>query len=431
MKADRLRIEEVDVATRERLFEWGAHARVFVAPLVLLGAMTLLALDPAAWRTWVIIAAVVFGCGRLGFEVLRTRRLGIAHLRLSVLLSVPAVMLTLVVASLGGVDSPLVVMMPVLTVFLSVFFRPRAGVFFAAVGTVLVWCLALVASQEWVPTLTPAVFGGGPRGSVTDLLLVSRGTVLTIALWLAAFLGRSLSHAFQSAIQRSLDARDELLTGHVETTKRLATLVTEVAHELKNPLASVKGLSALLARAATGKERDRVTMLRGEVDRVQEILESLLNFSRPLVPLDVGPVALATVVEQCAALHDGVARERGVSIRLDVRPEVVVSADERKVRQIVFSLVQNALAVTGRGGAIDLVVGGHGGAGKVTVMVRGPGEVDAERAFETSVGSGENTHGLGLTLARLAARQHGGDVRLLSREGGGLVAEFSLPGPAR
>jgi two-component system, NtrC family, sensor histidine kinase HydH len=427
VKAERLSLEELEDAALESLFQRGLQLRLYLAPFIFLSAMSLLALDPAQWRLWAVGLAITFATVRLTIEGLRARRLGIHRTRLTVLLPVPATILVIVVTASGGIESPIFVMMPMVTVFLSLFLRPKFGFIFASVGSLLVLSLSVIEYQGWVSTFIPDAFGGGSRGAATDLLLFTRAGFLLIALWWGALLGWVIRLAFQSAITRALNARDELLQSHTETTKTLTTLVAEIAHELKNPLASVKGLAALVDRDATGKEKERLVVLRREVDRMQEILESFLNFSRPLVPLDVAPLALATVAEQCAALHEGIARERGVSIRLDVRPEVVVKADERKVKQIVINLVQNALDVTQPGGAIDVVVGTDAAGGKLSVMDRGPGVKDLERAFEPGVTTKEKGNGLGLTIARLAARQHGGEVRLAARDGGGTVAELTLP----
>jgi len=314
------------------------------------------------------------------------------------------------------------------TVFLSPFLRPKYGIVFALVGTVVALVLTVVAHREWVSTFVPLAFGGGARGSATDLLLYTRATVIVLALWWAALLGWVMRRAYRSAIQRAVDAHGQLLETQDESTKTLTTLAAEIAHELKNPLASVKGLAALVDRDVSGKTKERVDVLRREIDRMQEILESFLTFSRPLVPLDVAPVQLAEVAQQVAAIHEGMASERGASIRLDVKPEVVVKADVRKVKQVVINLVQNALDVTPSGGAVDVVVTSDGDGARLLVMDRGPGVLDAERAFEPGVTTKEKGSGLGLTVARLVARQHGGDVRLLPRDDGGTVAELTLAG---
>jgi signal transduction histidine kinase len=127
-------------------------------------------------------------------------------------------------------------------------------------------------------------------------------------------------------------------------------------------------------------------------------------------------------------MYEGLALERGVEVRLDAKPEVTVKADARKLKQVMINLVQNAIDVTASGGAVDVVVGPERGGAKISVMDRGPGVKDLEHVFEPGVTSKSDGNGLGLTIARLLARQHGGDVRLAARDGGGTVAELTLPG---
>jgi two-component system, NtrC family, sensor histidine kinase HydH len=73
----------------------------------------------------------------------------------------------------------------------------------------------------------------------------------------------------------------------------------------------------------------------------------------------------------------------------------------------------------------------HGEGATVSVMDRGPGALDLERVFEAGVTTKPHGSGLGLTISRLLARQHGGDVVLKARDGGGVIAELTLPGAVR
>lgn len=273
-------LEEVEAATLDALFQKGVQLRLYFAPFVFLAVMSLLAWDPASWRLWLVIAALTVASVRLAVEYRRAQREGFERTRLSALLPVPSMLLLLVVAATGGVDSPVFLMLPLATVFLCLFLRPASGFVFAGASGVLVWVLAVVAWNEWVPTLIPAAFGGGPRVPGPAALLFTRAAFHTLGLLWAALLGWVMRHALQSAIQRALHGRDEMLTDHDEATRTLNALVTEIAHELKNPLASVKGLAALVDRHVTGKEKERLTVLRREVDRMQGLLESFLNFSR-------------------------------------------------------------------------------------------------------------------------------------------------------
>ncbi|MFT3710635.1 MAG: HAMP domain-containing sensor histidine kinase [Archangium sp.] len=423
--AERLSLDALEEAALDRLFERGLALRLYMGPVIFLSIIVLLAWDATPWRRWILLSIVSIAVIRLAYEGVRALRQRPDRTRLASLLPIPATGLACVIACSGGVDSPIAVMAPIITVFLSMFLRPRVGVIVAVVFTVLLWSLAVVAHNEWVATLVPELFGGGPRVS-NDSMLFSRVVLLTLGVGWAALMGDVMRNAFRSATQRALDARDEVLKTHEESTRALTTMTAEIAHELKNPLASVKGLAALLAREAEGKNQERLTVLRREVDRMQEILESFLTFTRPMVPLQVDEVPLKELVEQVVALHEGMAHERGVELRVDAR-ELSVKADSRKLKQVMINLVQNALDVTPRDGAIDLVVRAEPNGAALLVMDRGLGVADSERLFEAGVTTKATGSGLGLTVSRLLARQHGGDVKLLPRDGGGTIAELVLP----
>jgi signal transduction histidine kinase len=231
--------------------------------------------------------------------------------------------------------------------------------------------------------------------------------------------------------QRIFDERDEQLRIYADQTRALTTLSSEIAHELKNPLASVKGLSALVARGLEGKPAERMDVLRGEVDRMQSILQEFLNYSRPLVPLSLQETDLGALARDTLVLHDGMARERDVDLRVDSDESALLQCDPRKIKQILINLVQNALDVAPRGSLVEVTIEADGDLGDLLLRLRdrGPG-LDPEvvdRLFEAGVTSKETGSGLGLTVARGLARQHGGGLDLSDHPDGGCVAELRLP----
>jgi signal transduction histidine kinase len=135
-----------------------------------------------------------------------------------------------------------------------------------------------------------------------------------------------------------------------------------------------------------------------------------------------------------AALHEGLARDRGAA--LEVRAGTVLArCDPRKVKQILINLVQNALDAAADGRAPEVEVLAEplpAGGARVRVLDRGRGLDPALGAALFSPGATTKPHGsgLGLPIARALARQHGGDLTLAPREGGGTVAELVLPGGA-
>jgi signal transduction histidine kinase len=427
MSAERLSVESLEDAALDNLFQQGLRLRLYVAPFIFLGAMLILVWERATWRLTVTLGALVFVATRAVYEFVRARRGGLQRGRLSALLHVPAVVLMTVVVSSGGVDSPVVVMMPLVAVFLTMFLHPKYGRGFAIFGVVLVLVLTVVQGRALVPDLLPAVFGGGARSSATDAMLYTRAAFICIGLFWAVAVGWVMRNGYRTAIQKALDAREDALRTREDTRRTLTTLVAEIAHELKNPLASVKGLAQLVDKDVDGRAKERLDVLRREVDRMQEILESFLTFTRPLVPLDVEPVDLVQLAEQVLALHEGIITERGLALRLNAKTGLSVKGDARKLKQVLINLVQNALDVTAEGGAVDVVVAPDGRGARISVMDRGPGVADVERAFVAGHTTKEKGSGLGLTVSRMVARQHGGDVTLAPRDGGGTIAALLLP----
>lgn len=406
-----------------------SRSRLFLVPPVLLLLVAALLDEGSGWRRWVLGGALAAIAGPAVWHVRRLRRVGLSRRGVATLVPLPITVLTVTVLVSGGIDSPLFMVFAVVCVFLAVFLELRLAVAVGGLAVSLVVGLSVLAAHGAPASMLPEAFGGGPGLTSNVMLLAFRAAVYGFAISWGVVVGTMLRGAYREAIEHALSARDEVLRLHADSARTLTTLSAEIAHELKNPLASVKGLSQLLARDATGKDQERLVVLRREVDRMQEILESFLTYSRPLLPLAAEEVVLGDVARHVLALHEGVARERQVTLALDEERPVSVRADARKLTQVLVNLVQNALDASVEGGAVELVVRPDGGGARVEVRDRGPGvpEGERERVFDAGVTTKATGHGLGLTVARAIARQHGGELALSGRVGGGAVAVLTLP----
>lgn len=429
-RAPPLGFEDIQHLELGRLFGVLTTFRLAVLPFVALLAAAVAVYDPTPWRIG-MLSAVVLGLGAVAvIEVVRLRRSGFTRTAIPLNLALMSAFQLTVVFATGALESPLLPAMLPLTVISSMAIgaRPALG-FLVGPQLAAVWLFAIGQVNGWFPEVNLPIFGGGVRGGHNDAHLWTSALVLTGAIGIATAGGVSLRRGFDAMLHRALTAREDELAARAEHARELTALSGEIAHELKNPLATIKGLAALLATDATGKSAERLAVLRGEVDRMQGTLEEFLNFSRPLVPLAQVPTDLSRLCAEVAALHEGIAGNRGVRVTLDEGDPVVVRCDPRKVRQVLINLLQNALEASPRGGEVTLAVAMDGPSARVEILDRGPGldPAIAAEAFSPGVTSRASGSGLGLTIARALARQHNGDVTLEPRAGGGCRALLTLP----
>jgi two-component system, NtrC family, sensor histidine kinase HydH len=412
-----------------RLFGRVARARLLALQPLLAVALWLAWVEPAPWRRIVVAATASVLLVFFVVEWLRWRRFGFTSRTVPRNVSVATLGVAIVVLATGGLASPFIYVTVPLGVISGVFASSPVSGLVALFQIATAWGFAVLGATRTLPDLDLAVFGGTPAEAAWYW---THATVLTLVHGFVLGAGRAVRWSFDRMVQRTAAAQDESLRAHAERAEELTALSAEIAHELKNPLASVKGLAGLLAQhLPEGKEAERLRVLRREVDRMQTVLDEFLNFSRPLVPLALGDTDVGALCREVAALHEGMARERGVEIavRADAPP---VRCDPRKTKQVLINLVQNALDAAPAGSAVELEVVRDSGGARVRVLDRGRGipAAVAGAVFSPGVTTKAAGSGLGLTIARALARQHGGDVALAPRPGGGTAAEVILPGGA-
>jgi signal transduction histidine kinase len=400
--------------------------------------------DGTVWRMSALlgVATVMLGVALVdGLVERRTRDVSLDVLSrqpvgplLVVQVVIIATIQTIVFVMTGGMASPLLPgCLPV--VFLAaLFLSARVAWATVAIMVPLLWLMALAQARGIDLAPRMFAFADGHPAQPPALALTLAG-VMTIMLTMLTKMGMLTRAAIDEMVGQALLARDGALRARAEQAHELTTLSAEIAHELKNPLASIKGLAALIDRElsrggeAGGKSLERLGVLRREVDRMQGILDEFLNFSRPLVPLAQRSVVVRELVDHVIVLHEALAAERRVELVASGDAEAY--CDPRKVEQILINLVQNALHVAPSGSQIELELASTATRVRVCVRDEGPGMDDELRArvFEPGITTKQDGSGLGLTVARALARQHGGELELGPRRDGrrGCEATLELP----
>jgi signal transduction histidine kinase len=223
-------------------------------------------------------------------------------------------------------------------------------------------------------------------------------------------------------------AREEMVYRTLARARELEQIGLKLSHELKNPLAAIKGLVQLSARAA--KDPDSAEQLRvvaAEVIRMEGILKEYLSFSRPVETLQPKRVALGALADEVLSLMDARAANAGVVLRRS--GDATIDADPRRLKDALFNLVGNAVEATPGGGEVEVEIDQVDEAARISVRDSGRGmapEVLSRLGTPFFTTRDEGT-GLGVVVARATFTQHGGSLVYTSEPGRGTTAVGTLP----
>jgi two-component system sensor histidine kinase CreC len=229
-------------------------------------------------------------------------------------------------------------------------------------------------------------------------------------------------------LQASLDGR-----AYVER------YVQHLTHELKSPLAGIRGAAELLAEDPPAEVRARfLANIAAETERLHDLVERLLQLAgleRRERRVLAQEVPLAELVDDVLSSFTALAAGKQVTCVATVEPGLVMRGERFLVRQALANLVANALDFAPAGTVVEVSAAGRDGMAELVVRDRGPG-VPAwalERIFERFYSlprpdTGRKGSGLGLAFVREVADLHGGTATVANRADGGAEAVLRIPG---
>ena len=216
----------------------------------------------------------------------------------------------------------------------------------------------------------------------------------------------------------------------------LGKMAAGVAHEVRNPLSSIKGFATLLgSKFKEGShEHEASGLLVQEAERLNRSITELLNYARPTA-LRKEPVNLGEMVDLSLKLISSDAKALAVNISLDVDPDLpVISVDKDKINQVLLNLYLNGLQAMEQS-AVDkeLRVSVHRDEGKDVLVIEvqdtgcGIPQNYLDQVLDPYFTTKADGTGLGLALAYKIIDEHKGSIRFTSKEGKGTTVSVTLP----
>jgi len=226
------------------------------------------------------------------------------------------------------------------------------------------------------------------------------------------------------------------LKKEVERNQRLASigrLAAGIAHEIRNPLSSIKGFATYFKERYQDVPEDKKTaeIMVQEVERLNRVIGQLLEFSRP-IKLNKVRADIHEMITHSLTMVQKQAEDRGVAITTNLSPAIEeVSLDPDRISQVLLNLYLNALEAMEQGGTLHIGLFLDKECGRVKIVVSDTGigikEEDLVHVFDPYFTTKQSGTGLGLAIVHRIIEAHKGEVRVESEPGRGTRVTVVLP----
>jgi two-component system sensor histidine kinase HydH len=226
------------------------------------------------------------------------------------------------------------------------------------------------------------------------------------------------------------------LERELETSRRLASLgrlAAGVAHEIRNPLSSIKGFATYFKERYRDNPEDRKTseIMIQEVDRLNRVITQLLEFARPPV-IQKKRASLQSLIQHSLKMIERQASAKQIQVLSRLPSEIKeVELDPDGINQVLLNLYLNAVEAMDRGGTLTVSLSAEEHSRLVKIMVSDTGtginKEDLEQIFDPYFTTKQTGTGLGLAIVHKIIEAHGGEVKATSEIGRGTTVSVLLP----
>lgn len=226
------------------------------------------------------------------------------------------------------------------------------------------------------------------------------------------------------------------LKEEVERSTRLASigrLAAGVAHEIRNPLSSIKGFATYFGERYKDipEDKDTAKIMVNEVERLNRVISQLLEFARPL-DIKKGAVDIKTIINHSAKMIERDAAEKDIKVQVEIPQGIpFISIDSDRINQVFLNLFLNSIEAMDSGGELSVTVNYEATTKimKITVKDTGKG-IDPDELgniFDPYFTTKQSGTGLGLAIVHRIIESHNGEIKVESTPGKGTSVIIALP----
>jgi two-component system sensor histidine kinase HydH len=219
-----------------------------------------------------------------------------------------------------------------------------------------------------------------------------------------------------------------------ERLASIGSLAAGVAHEIRNPLSSIKGFATYFKERYRNVQEDQkiADIMIGEVERLNRVIGQLLEFARPM-DLKIVPSSVLELVSHSLKMIEKQAAAKHIVINSGglTNDPCYASIDPDKIGQVMLNICLNAIEAMDEGGTLSVAIENNDNRSKIIVRVSDTGdgitEEDLAHIFDPYFTTKQSGTGLGLTIVHKIIEAHAGEIKVESKPGGGTTVSVTLP----